>query len=629
MTDAHSWSWTVAWMATLMVHSTVLIAAVWAMTRRTDWIRPAWRDVLWKTALVAPLLTTSLQLFAGVQPLGGQLGLPIPSASAVADRSEVEPAGWGIDEHPGEGLLVIDTATEPGFDTSPLRAKPAPPAVSAPVGPLAQLPRWWPMATVFVWAFVAAGLLAHLAWRYFVLRQRLSGRRLVEDESIIKEILELRQRAGVRRRIAVSELDGLRSPVAYGRSDICLPAAMVRQTPASSLRTVLGHELAHLERADYHWLMVASVIEEALFFQPLFRLARREMQRGAEFLCDDFAVAHGSRGAGHGLAQVLAELATLHREPTASSLAQLPAMQPHSGLLLARVERLLDPQHAPQTRPAWSRRLAVAMLLGLGLLVAAPAIVTAAPPPKLDPASDVTPTTPPTPGDPERVEVTTHDGEGTTMVIVRDGATTTLHTRAQDNGSRKAKWTEQRRLKTRRGRQRKGASANDRATAFDPAPGVRIIKDPVSGARTMIVQTPADPPRPPNAPTAPAWSEADARAVHPPRPTVPAPPAPPAVVVPPTPGQLALPPLPGDLEDRDAMDAWQAEVAKRAEAWERAHGDEIRERVERQLRRREAQLREREEQLRESADRIREQAERHRDALERARTEASKQRKAK
>jgi len=72
-----------AWLLTYLIHSTVLIASVWLISRRLDG-RPAALEALWKTALVGGLVTASLQTAAGLSPWGGRLALVSSSSSLTA-----------------------------------------------------------------------------------------------------------------------------------------------------------------------------------------------------------------------------------------------------------------------------------------------------------------------------------------------------------------------------------------------------------------------------------------------------------------------------------------------------------------------------------------------------------------
>ena len=59
------------------------------------------------------------------------------------------------------------------------------------------------------------------------------------------------------------------------------------------LRGLLTHELAHLVRGDVIWMWIGRVVCTCLAFQPLNFIARRRWQNAAEYLCDDWAMAHG------------------------------------------------------------------------------------------------------------------------------------------------------------------------------------------------------------------------------------------------------------------------------------------------------------------------------------------------
>src|SRR5256885_9988909 len=80
------------------------------------------------------------------------------------------------------------------------------------------------------------------------------------------------------------------SPVALGLSEICVPELALSELGAEQQRSMLAHELAHLARRDSLWLAGASLIERVFFFQPLNRLARRELETTAEYLSDEWAM---------------------------------------------------------------------------------------------------------------------------------------------------------------------------------------------------------------------------------------------------------------------------------------------------------------------------------------------------
>ena len=62
-----------AWGLTYFAHSTVLIAAVWLLVRVVPAERLRLKERLWKTAIVAGLLTASLQRGLDLTPTAGRV----------------------------------------------------------------------------------------------------------------------------------------------------------------------------------------------------------------------------------------------------------------------------------------------------------------------------------------------------------------------------------------------------------------------------------------------------------------------------------------------------------------------------------------------------------------------------
>jgi hypothetical protein len=106
-----------AWLLTYLIHSTLLIAAVWLISRRLDG-RPAALDALWKTALVGGLLTATLQTGAGVSPWGGRLDLAAASAAEPAVASApADGATLAADDSADETAAHASAATRDAIAT--------------------------------------------------------------------------------------------------------------------------------------------------------------------------------------------------------------------------------------------------------------------------------------------------------------------------------------------------------------------------------------------------------------------------------------------------------------------------------------------------------------------------------
>ena len=98
----------VAWLLTYAVHSTVLIGSVW-LAERAGLLRSLrLRDLAWRTALVGGLVTATLQLAAGLTPIGGATELQAP---ALADLTPAAPPA--TDEAPRIAIVARTVHAHP------------------------------------------------------------------------------------------------------------------------------------------------------------------------------------------------------------------------------------------------------------------------------------------------------------------------------------------------------------------------------------------------------------------------------------------------------------------------------------------------------------------------------------
>jgi TonB family protein len=140
---------------------------------------------------------------------------------------------------------------------------------------------------------------------------------------------------------------------------------------------VLGHELLHIQRADYGVWMLARVACAFYWFHPLVWLAAARLRREAEQACDNGVLGLGAEPAGY--AEQLVSLARGWSQARMAELAALAMAQ--SSHLEDRVRALLDPKR--DRREVSSRQrlitaLAAVLLLAPLAAVRAPAQAAAA-----------------------------------------------------------------------------------------------------------------------------------------------------------------------------------------------------------------------------------------------------------
>ena len=335
-----------AWLLTYAVHSTLLIGGVWLLVRRGLIRSHHLQDTFWKAALVGGVLTATAQTALGIRPqgslaiqaavpahVGAERMAPAPRVSAPRVSATTDASDAPVRQHQRAA-------------GAPTESTPASPAL--PAGD----------ALLYVWLILGAICLLQLFIARVRLALRIGPREPLVGSPLDAHVGALCRAAGIRRPIRLTAAEGLASPIALGRSEICIPRAVLTDLDPAQQRSVLAHELAHLTRFDPLWLTLACVIERAFFFQPLNRLARRRMQETAEYLCDDWAV--GTTGSGLTMAKSLVKVAEWMQ------VAPLPL--PLSGMaetpsqLVARVKRLVDNREPLQARRRWQLPAAFAVV---------------------------------------------------------------------------------------------------------------------------------------------------------------------------------------------------------------------------------------------------------------------------
>ncbi|MBL0937723.1 MAG: HEAT repeat domain-containing protein [Gemmatimonadaceae bacterium] len=358
-----------AWLLTYAIHSTVLLSAAWLVSRFTR-LSIHTVDFIWKVALIGGLVTSSVQLALDVRPSGSfalqSVSSVVSDPSIEAVNSDIGHPAAAIDDH---ATSVSDGPATPGSAITPSSDLVAPSVaanaedVSAPFISRVMIERF----LVIGWAFIALMLALTYTARRLMLVGRLANRQHITDGALPAMLDALCRTVGFRSHVALTSVNTISSPVALGLREICVPEAALTELTTDEQRGLLAHELAHLARRDPVWLDMASIMERVFFFQPLNRLARREIQRNAEFLCDDWAAER--TGNGLPLAHCLARVAEwIEASPLGVPVA---GMAEQRSLLVTRIARLIE---GKRTGSPLSR----ALTIGAGTVMLA-TVVAAAP----------------------------------------------------------------------------------------------------------------------------------------------------------------------------------------------------------------------------------------------------------
>jgi len=391
-----------AWLGTYVLHSTLLLGGVWILSRRGLLSAPRLAERVWRMAILGGILTAALQVGLGAKPILGSLSLQAAAERRLDDPPEEElfapafvprpalepqtvvplgtpatfsPSGDGPNATRGAVLRARELRAEsrrdsagrrrddPSWSASGAEAGFATTANTPREGTLAAAVRGgvaevsWRSLVLATWVlFGGLGILGFLfAWSRLAVR--LSDRREILAGPLRERLTELAAAAGLRRTVRLYASSTLASPITYGwlRRRVCIPVRALTDLTPGQQESMLAHEIAHAKRRDPLWFCLYTLAERVLFFQPLNRLARRELHDIAEMLCDDWAVRWtGGRLA---LASCLTEIAQwiVGRRHVHHPALPSPGMAGRPSRLGVRVERLLDDRRSPQPEPthAW------------------------------------------------------------------------------------------------------------------------------------------------------------------------------------------------------------------------------------------------------------------------------------
>ncbi|WP_420124846.1 HEAT repeat domain-containing protein [Longimicrobium sp.] len=362
-----------AWLLTYALHSTLLLGAAALLARRVR--GEAWRETLWKAALIGGIVTATAQTQSGYDPPAGTWRL----GSTVAFTA-VLPAEEAASAQPSPAIHTPGgAAPRPASIESTASTEPAPPSTPAAVstghvestGALSIRPLM--SLAIGAWAMIAALLIVRIAWRQGRLRRMLRGRQAVSDPAVVGMMAELRRNAGLGRPVRLTACDATPTPLALGGGEVCVPPRFLVDLDPEQQRSALAHELAHLARRDPAWHFVIALIEAVFFFQPLNRLARLRLRESAEFLCDEWAARQ--TGSPLGLARCLAEVASWVAPGRPPIPAGTMAMAEGGSPVVQRVQRLTTWRGGSHEGNGVTR-IGGAVLLVLAIAAAAPAVAS-------------------------------------------------------------------------------------------------------------------------------------------------------------------------------------------------------------------------------------------------------------
>jgi beta-lactamase regulating signal transducer with metallopeptidase domain len=339
-----------AWLGTYLLHSTVMLGGAWLLTVHGASMPNAWKELLWRMALLAPIVTVTLQ--GAINPPTSYSAFTFSRDAATSSNLQ-NSSRVANRESAGAPARVQDDATN-AWTLGETALAPLHAAVDAPpdtrdeaASSLRHHARSGRSSYLLIVGSVIAGGIVLMLIRARQVQRLLKDRRPVDD-AVLRGVFDaMRLRSRATRRVRLTCSASINSPVAVGvlRPEICLPLRALSDLDGRQLRALLAHELAHHAGRDPLWLWIYQHIALLLPMQPLNRLARHRLRELAELRCDDRAAAEV--GCRLTVARCLADVAAWLVPPIPTALAQtVPGMAQRPSMLRTRINRLLDERAA-------------------------------------------------------------------------------------------------------------------------------------------------------------------------------------------------------------------------------------------------------------------------------------------
>lgn len=287
----------VAFALTYFLHSSIWILLVSYLVKIPFFDTPLLKNYLWKGALIGGLCTSLLIHFSGNSLLEIQLGKEVIAPKSVEQQRAVDERL--VHDTPNEikPIVVEDiankkvaisetTAKITTIEDRPNTAITPAPKTTFNVQKFINLAIQffgicWIMGSLFF--FLKEGI------RHFIFIKKINPRNRINHPTLKYLQRQIRLKSGRTPQILLSQSATLESPILIQNKEICLPQKAVEKLEDAQMKAMLAHELAHVIRKDYYWNCFLILLDTLLFFQPLHRMAIKEIQTTNELLCDEWA----------------------------------------------------------------------------------------------------------------------------------------------------------------------------------------------------------------------------------------------------------------------------------------------------------------------------------------------------
>jgi beta-lactamase regulating signal transducer with metallopeptidase domain len=138
-------------------------------------------------------------------------------------------------------------------------------------------------------------ILCFLVWDLFSLRKgyfRIKKMEVYESGDIYTIILNLKKQLKLHQNIQVYISAVEASPYVWGffNYHLVLPAHLLKIQDSEKIRSILAHELIHIQDRDSLWMLASHIYKRLLFYHPLIYLLQKRHAAAVEIAADELAI---------------------------------------------------------------------------------------------------------------------------------------------------------------------------------------------------------------------------------------------------------------------------------------------------------------------------------------------------
>ena len=323
----------IAFALTYLLHSTAWIFLMLCLVKFPLLNTPLLRNYLWKGALIGGLLTSLIIHFSGNSlveihlakennlaieskqhaPNDGQIAKEITDAYAPIKNA---PISIKEADKNGKKQLTLDFIPEENTIEKASKNQLIIPVAKKEVAAITSFSilKFMLVIGLLFWLLGSLFFTLKETVRHFIFIKKIGGRKIINHPTANYTLNKIQLKLKQKLQIILSQSPVLESPILIRNQEICLPEKAITKLNNEQMEAMLAHEIAHIMRKDYYWNCFFVALDMVFFFQPLHRIAIKEIQATNELLCDEWAAK--VIGNNLALAQCLLTVATWMKTPT-------------------------------------------------------------------------------------------------------------------------------------------------------------------------------------------------------------------------------------------------------------------------------------------------------------------------